>query len=267
MPLYTKQLEKLAARKSTKKINDSTYHKAEVNLVKKVKQLKSMYEMARMAQSLGREPSKKQVLGAIKKLINLFKNLSAEEITVAKEKGKSLGVEYLNRYAPAEFRQYPELKPLLNSFINFWDAVLDEELLAETIKLFSETAEIGLKHFDFEKLANMKTYDEGFEYGKMAGGKISQALQKGGLENRARRLLVNLTNHLNLLANEENDNNISASEEQSIIQKLSNSRRSRDTGDSTENTGTGLSFLSPVSTFGSIEGRSDNSGWPSEKQF
>jgi len=119
VPLYTKQLEKIAARKSTKKISDSAYHKAEVNLVKKVKQLKSMYEMAHMAQSLGREPSKQQVLGAIKKLINLFKNLSAEEILVAKEKGKSLAAEYLNDYAPAEFRQYPELKTVANSFIKF----------------------------------------------------------------------------------------------------------------------------------------------------
>jgi len=259
VPLYTKQLEKIAARKSTKKISDNAYHKAEVNLVKKVKQLKSMYKMARMAQGLGQKPTKQQILGAVKKLINLFKNLSAEEIAVAKEKGKSLGVEYLNRYTPAEFRQYPELKPLVNSFINFWDAVLDEELLAEAIKLFAETAEIGLKHFDFEELAKMRTYGEGFEYGKMAGEKISQALQKGGLENRARRLLVNLTNHLNRLANEEFDNNISATEEQSIIQKLSNSRRLRCTGDSTENTGTGLSFLSPISAFGSIEGRGDNS--------
>src|SRR5690348_14112014 len=99
----------------------------------------------------------------------------------------------------------------------------------------------------------MRTYDEGFEYGKMAGEKIFQALQKGGLENRVRRLLVNLTNHLNRLANEENDNNISETEEQSIIQKLSNSRRLSGTGNSNENTGTGLAFLSPASTFGSIK--------------
>jgi len=131
--------------------------------------------------------------------------------------------------------------------------------------LVAETAEIGLKHFDFEKLANKKTYDEGFEYGKMAGEKISQALQKGGLENRARRLLVNLTNHLNRLASEENDNNISETEEQSIIQKLSNSRRLSGTGDSTQNTGTGLTFLSPTSAFGSIRGGGSDS--LSEEQF
>jgi len=118
-PLYTKQLEKIAARKSTKKISDSAYHKAEVNLVKKVKQLRSMYKMAQMAQSSGQRPTKRQILGAIKKLINLFKNLSADEVLVAKEKGKSLATEYLTSYAPAEFHQYPELKPLANSFINF----------------------------------------------------------------------------------------------------------------------------------------------------
>jgi len=114
-PLYTKQLEKIAARKPTKKISDSAYHKAEVNLVKKVKQLRSMYQMSQIV----RQPTKQQVLGAIKKLINIFKNFSADEILVAKEKGKSLAVEYLTNYAPAEFRQYPELKTLANSFINF----------------------------------------------------------------------------------------------------------------------------------------------------
>src|SRR6185369_5600827 len=97
----------------------------------------------------------------------VFKNLSANEILVAKEKLRSLSVEYFNQYAPAEFRQYPELKSLANSSINFLDAFFDEELLAETIKVGVEAGEIFLKQGDLEKI------DE---------EKIVQALQKGGME-------------------------------------------------------------------------------------
>jgi hypothetical protein len=100
-----------------------------------------MYQMSQIV----RQPTKQQVLGAIKKLINLFKNLSADEILVAKEKGKSLAVEYLNNYAPAEIRQYPELKTLVNSSLTFEMLFLMRELLAEAIKLTSETFEIFLK--------------------------------------------------------------------------------------------------------------------------
>jgi len=67
------------------------------------------------------------------------------------------------------------------------------------------------------------------------------------------------------LASEEFDNsNISSAEEQSIIKKLSNPRQLSGTGNSSENTGTGLTFLSPANAFGSIKVGPDSL---SEEQF
>jgi len=122
--------------------------------------------------------------------------------------------------------------------------------LAEAIKLTSETFEICLKNFSFEELASINNLLKLDKHGE----KINQLFQKSGLENRSRQLLINLTKHLNRLASEEFDNNnISTAEEQSIIQKLSNPRQLSGTGNSNENTGTGLTFLSPANTFGSIK--------------
>ncbi|CAG8577350.1 1604_t:CDS:2 [Paraglomus occultum] len=168
--------------------------------------------MSRMAQGLGRRPTKQQVLGAVKKIINIFKNLSADEVLVAKEKGKN--------------------------------AVLDEKLLAEMIKLTAEGSEILLKNFSPEELESFA--DTGPSALAKNGEKINQVLQRSGME-------------------EEFDNsNISSAEEQSIIQKLSSPRQLSGTGNSSENTGTGLTFLSPANAFGSIKVGPDSL---SEEQF
>ncbi|CAG8606727.1 9155_t:CDS:2 [Paraglomus brasilianum] len=171
--------------------------------------------MAQMAQSSGQRPTKRQILGAIKKLINLFKNLSADEVLVAKEKGKSLATEYLT------------------------NAVLDEELLAEMIKLTAEGSEILLKNFSPEELESF--VDISPSTLAKNGEKINQALQR-----------------------KFDNSNISSAEEQSIIKKLSNPRQLSGTGNSSENTGTGLTFLSPANAFGSIKVGPDSL---SEEQF
>ncbi|CFW93126.1 protein of unknown function [endosymbiont DhMRE of Dentiscutata heterogama] len=272
VPLYTRQLNKIAANKKTRKLDAGAYHKAEKSLVKKVNQLKSM---AINTAFTGKSLTGQQAVEMVKKVIDLFKNLSADEIYVAKEKAKSLIAEYLNNYAPTEFRQYPQLKELSSSVINFLDALLDEELLAEAVKLTAEVCEIAVEKFDLKKLASFdklppkEAYKKGYEYGEnIMKETLLQASLKANLENRARSLLVNLTNHINRLANEEVNNNVSTSEKQSITQRFSTSRQLHDLNNNpAENTGTGLSFISPVNTFGSVSVGNGNSGGLSWVEF
>ncbi|CAG8840133.1 32591_t:CDS:1, partial [Racocetra persica] len=251
VPLYTRQLNKIAANKKTRKLGAGAYHKAEKSLVKKVNQLKSM---AINTAFMGKNSTGQQAVEMVKKVIDLFKNLSADEIYVAKEKAKSLIAEYLNNYAPVEFHQYPQLKELSSSVINFLDTLLDEELLAEAVKLTAEVCEIVVEKFDWKKLASFdklppaEAYKKGYEYGESVMKEtFLQASLKANLENKVRSLLINLTNHINRLANEEvNNNNVSTSEEQSITQRFSTPRQLHDSNNNpTENTGTGLSFISP----------------------
>ena len=175
----------------------------------------------------------------------------------------------MNEHAPAEFYQYPELKELSSSVINFLDALFDEELLAETVKFLAEIGEIAVNNLDWKKLEKLdklpswEGYQKGYEYGEsVMKNALLQASLKADLEKRARSLLVNLTSHINRLANEEvnNNNNVSTSEEQTITQKFSTSRQlSNPNNNSNENTGTGLSFISPANTFDSVTGGIDNS--------
>lgn len=266
VPLYAQQLNKIAARKKTRKTSAGVYHNAEKSLVKKIKQLQSMAISAALESKMS---TNQQMAEVAKKVTNLFKSLNADEIYVAKEKAKSLIAEYLNNYAPVEFRQYPQLKELSSSVINFLDALLDEELLAEAVKLTAEVCEIAVEKFDWKKLASFdklppaEAYKKGYEYGEnVMKETLLQASLKANLENRARSLLVNLTNHINRLANEEvSNNNVSTSEKQSITQRFSTSRQLHDSNNNpAENTGTGLSFISPVNTFGSVSAGNDNSG-------
>ena len=91
------------------------------------------------------QPSESEIKSFISRFLQSCKNLSADEVKVLKEKGK----EWINdSLSTSSISQSPEAQTLFKAFINFGDAVLEEELVAETNNFLIECFEIVLKHID-----------------------------------------------------------------------------------------------------------------------
>ncbi|CAG8550817.1 6115_t:CDS:2 [Gigaspora margarita] len=136
IPQLIIQLDKITARKPVRAVKD--YHSAEVSFVKKAKQMISLVKMIKISEKVGQEANYKQ---AALKALNIFKNTTADEIRVGKDKLKKYAGWLVDMKGGAELQKYPELRQFMQSLMNFLDAVGDEELLQEGLSLCTEIAE------------------------------------------------------------------------------------------------------------------------------
>ena len=205
IPQLIIQLDKISARKPTREVKD--YHKAEVEFVKKAKKTISLIKSVKVSEKMGfKVDYKRQLL----KLLSIFKNTSADEIRVGKDKLKKYADWLIELKAGAEIKKHPELKQFMQSLMNFIDAVADEELYQEGLNLSVEIAENILHQIDEDE----KDFKKGLEI-------VINEVKKPNVVRRIKSLLAKWTSHLNRLASEENDS-ISSQAQSNISQKISN---------------------------------------------
>jgi len=69
------------------------------------------------------------------KLIKIFESLTEEEIAVLKSKLKILVNKLIDRYAPPQIKNSPEIRQFINSSMNLMDALGDEKLCKDSINI------------------------------------------------------------------------------------------------------------------------------------
>ncbi|CAI2162694.1 6830_t:CDS:10, partial [Funneliformis geosporum] len=187
LPLITKQMRIMAARKPVPALT----YKAETSLLDKYKEIK---------------------------LLGLIKNLSPEEIRVAKRICKSEFWNQVNKNneVTRQLDYCPSLKDLITAGIDLADALLDENAAAEIIKLI-----------------RVKNHVQ-----------IIEILR--GRESRLLKLTQDAVQNLNQLSGGDNDSISTATEEQ-INQRLATAKRERENDNGSAEKGNSLGFVSPTS--------------------
>ena len=186
--LIFSQLKKLIEKNKAKVTN---YHKTETALVERYKKLKSLFK--------GPEN--------LLELAKIMNGISADEIIIAKKKLKAPIIIYMEKYIaenPEIFEKFSGLKEMVKTSLDIVDTLVDEKLIKEAI--------------DFGRKVVEKGVEKPEEYnGMMEPSKLFEMSVKMGLEQEFRSLIVGLTNHLNKLTDRIEDEEISATESEVII--------------------------------------------------
>ena len=247
LPLVTKQMKTMAKRKPASTTVD---YKTENSFSKKIKEAKILIFSHMFRGFTNDHANDEQWMTKIKKMFGLIKSLTPGEIKVLKGKGKRILWHYLDKYYGQEFANVPPLKDFVQAGVELVDAIYDENLVSEGLKMTIEVLEAFIRQIN---LNYVKNYEQGFEkFSESEIQKIFIQKVKGlGLENRLLNQLRNNAQHLNLLAGGEANSQISDADEREIARKLQGAKTERENNNSQEQRG--LSFISPAEIFSSLE--------------
>ncbi|CAI2173066.1 5276_t:CDS:2 [Funneliformis geosporum] len=185
------QLEKLL---EIAKKNDN---KAEINnLEQELQALKSQTKGNSSSEKLPNSESNKG------NKRNVFPSNLKEEITVLKGKLKILVNKLVDRYAPPQIKNSPEIRQFINSSMNLIDTIADEKIGKETINILA------------------KIFKQAAQNEQVIEGSGLAVLQKTGTETEVKNLINDFAQHLNKLTEAGGKNNLSNEREASIIERL-----------------------------------------------
>ena len=160
--------------------------------------------------------------------------MSVEEMRVGKDKLKAISMMAFDYFAPAETKNNPQFRQLVQSLLNFCDMVLDEKLLVDANNLIMDIAESVVRHPEFD-------IKNGGEVKQIFFDEISSPQRISQFHN----LLRSWTNHLNQLAGEETQNsNLPVSAETNIFSKISAIQNSPTGNDNSQGTPATFNLLS-----------------------
>src|SRR5581483_139370 len=97
----------------------------------------------------------------IKRMFGIIKSLTPGEIKILKGKGKRILWHFLDKYAKREFAQCPPLKNFVQAGLDLVDAIYDENLLSENLKITIEMLESFINPNYIYNL--LKDYEKGFK--------------------------------------------------------------------------------------------------------
>ncbi|CAI2177326.1 18025_t:CDS:2 [Funneliformis geosporum] len=115
---------------------------------------------------------------------------------------KILVNKLVDRYAPPQIKNSPEIRQFINSSMNLIDTIADEKIGKETINILA------------------KIFKQAAQNEQVIEGSGLAVLQKTGTETEVKNLINDFAQHLNKLTEAGGKNNLSNEREASIIERL-----------------------------------------------
>ncbi|MCE8163442.1 MAG: hypothetical protein I3274_04450 [Candidatus Moeniiplasma glomeromycotorum] len=203
LPVIAEQMDKMADR--VPQTRPKNYYKVEKSLIKKIKPLISDIEIMFYSGFMGvKDLEEEQIKSKVSKWVNVLESLSVEEIAVFKDKIKLFLTKVVDKYAPPQIKNSPEIRKFIDSAINLWCASMDEKLAKDSWNMAAKVVRLALQN-----------------EGQLKGKSFMGGMKQLGMEQELKGLIRGNIQHLNKLAGEGKQNNrLSAEKEQNIVQKL-----------------------------------------------